>query len=133
MYNPMSNPVSNNVSNNQGGLSSYGLLLLLVTYFQTKEYENQNQNNYQFIQNEFPILGILLVDFFNFYISMELLAVQIRPFLPNDFVKQLPYEPRQMNVNFIQVQGKGDKRRFGWESWIFLCVDWGLGWADVFW
>lgn len=87
--------------NKKGGLSSYGLLLLLVTYFQSKEYEQQ----YQYNINEFPILGILMMDFFNFFISMELLLIQIKPFLPKDFVESPPYEPRQFNNHFIQIQG----------------------------
>ena len=49
----------------QGGISSYGLTLMLVAYLQYKQFYNIP------IEIERPNLGVILVDFFNFFSSYK--------------------------------------------------------------
>ena len=83
----------------KGGLSSYALLLMLVAFIQTIEYKGN------VVKNEFPILGIMLVDFFNFYNSFELLKVEIRPFLPHDYINRPAVANKDTLETFIQIRG----------------------------
>jgi len=60
------------------------------------------------LPNSFPMLGILFVDFFNFYNSLELLKIEIRPKLPSDFSNQLVIFPKESLESFIQIRGDAD-------------------------
>lgn len=68
----------------QGGISSYGLILMLITYLQYKMFYKIS------VENVRPNLGILLVDFFNFYCSMKFSAVELKPLKANDPIESLP-------------------------------------------
>lgn len=58
------------------------------------------------LQNSFPILGILFVDFFNFYNSIELMKLEIRPKMPNDFIAHMVIFPKESLESFIQIRGE---------------------------
>ena len=73
---------------------------MIVSFFQMKRY------NGFCIKTEVPILGILLVDFFNFYNSLELLHFAILPFLPNDYISNSPILPKEIQDTFIQIRGE---------------------------
>lgn len=68
----------------QGGISSYGLILMLVTYLQYKMFYKIP------IEPIKPNLGILLVDFFNFYGSMKFSAVEMKPLKVNEPIESVP-------------------------------------------
>lgn len=61
------------------------------------------------IRNDFPILGILFVDFFNFYNSYEFLQMEIRPKLPSDYMPRLVLAPKESHESFIQIRGNFKK------------------------
>lgn len=68
----------------QGGISSYGLILMLVTYLQYKTFFKVS------IETVKPNLGILLVDFFNFYGSVKFSAIEMKPLKANDAIESVP-------------------------------------------
>lgn len=57
----------------KGGFSSYMLLLLVVSYFQAKTLSRPIP------QLTFPVLGIVFVDFFNFFSSAKFAKLEISP------------------------------------------------------
>lgn len=76
---------------------------MVVAFIQTKEMTEGH------IRNVYPILGILFVDFLNFYNSIELLNVVISPKLPNDFTPRCVVTHRDSLVSFIQIRGNFNK------------------------
>jgi hypothetical protein len=74
----------------------------LVAFLQNKEITEGP------LQNCFPILGILFVDFFNFYNSFELMKLEVRPRMPNDYMTPMVIFPKEMLESFIQIRGKLD-------------------------
>lgn len=68
----------------QGGISSYGLILMLVTYLQYKMFYKNS------IDHVKPNLGILLVDFFNFYSSMKFSVVEMKPLKSSNPIESVP-------------------------------------------
>jgi hypothetical protein len=55
------------------------------------------------------MLGILFVDFFNFYNSLELLNVEIRPMLPHEHFLRPVLVMKDPFESFIQIRGKIDQ------------------------
>ena len=68
----------------QGGISSYGLILMLITYLQYKLFYKIS------IEPLKPNLGILLIDFFNFYGSMKFSTVEIKPLRVDEPIESVP-------------------------------------------
>ena len=73
---------------------------MVVAYIQTKEIAEGH------IKKSFPILGILFVDFFNFYNSLELLRIEIIPKLPNEFSPRCTIIQKESFVSYIQIRGR---------------------------
>ena len=57
----------------KNGISSYSLILLIVSFLQTKIMMNISIDDFK------PNLGILLIDFFNFYNNLVFSNIEIRP------------------------------------------------------
>lgn len=68
----------------QGGVSSYSLILMIVTYLQYKMFYKIS------IDAVKPNLGILLVDFFNFYGSVKFSAIEMKPLKAGDPIESVP-------------------------------------------
>lgn len=68
----------------QGGMSSYSLILMLVSYLQYKLFFKVS------IEPVRPILGILFVDFFNFYGSVKFSAIEMKPIKAGDPIESVP-------------------------------------------
>lgn len=66
----------------QGGLSSYGITLMVVAYLQYKQFYNVSIN----IQE--PNLGILFIDLFNFYSSFRISNLEMKPLKNNEVPKE---------------------------------------------
>jgi len=81
----------------QGGISSYGLILMLVTYLQYKSFYKIS------IEPVKPNLGILLVDFFNFYGSMKFSAVEMKPLKANDIIESVPIHNKNADMLMMTV------------------------------
>lgn len=78
----------------QGGLTSYGLILMIVAFLQLKQRQGAD------ITCKRPNLGILLVDFMNFYMNFDYTGSLIKPFLPNaPLSKMIPYQKRVAQFN----------------------------------
>lgn len=58
------------------------------------------------LENEYPILGILLVDFFNFYNSFELLEYEIHPLKPTETINRMIVMRKEKPETFLHVRGK---------------------------
>ena len=76
------------------------MLLMLVAFIQQKE---MNEGP---LHDKFPMMGILLMDFFNFYNSIELLKIEITPNAPEEYVKHSVVYFRKSFESFIQIKGK---------------------------
>lgn len=72
---------------------------MLVAFTQNKEIVEGP------LYDKFPMMGILFVDFFNFYNSFELLGIEITPFLPDDFNQRTVVYFRKSFESFIQIKG----------------------------
>ena len=81
----------------QGGISSYSLILMLVTYLQYKLFYKIS------IEPVKPNLGILLVDFFNFYGSMKFSAVEMKPLKASDPIESVPILNKSAEMLAITV------------------------------
>lgn len=69
----------------QGGISSYSIILMLVTYLQYKLFYKLS------IEAVSPNLGILLVDFFNFYGSVKFSAIEMKPLRASEAIESVPF------------------------------------------
>ena len=61
----------------QGGLSSYGLILLIVSFLQWNMFEKKDISIYG------NNVGTLFVDFLGFYSNLSYENIEIKPFNPN--------------------------------------------------
>lgn len=81
----------------QGGITSYGLILMIVAFLQFKV------KNIDSIQNIKPNLGKLFIEFLNFYMNFEYTGTEINPLKPNDLAmnndpfKKLPQQFVEFN------------------------------------
>lgn len=60
----------------QGGLTSYALVLMIVSFLQMKLYNKLT------IEAAFPNLGVLFIEFLNWYSNLEYMTTEIRPLRP---------------------------------------------------
>lgn len=81
----------------QGGLSSYGLILLVVAYLQYKQYCNL------LIEDKEPNLGFLFVDFLNMYSSMKLSNLEMYPLKANEIPKEITIRNKTSAINGIVI------------------------------
>lgn len=62
----------------QGGITSYGIILMIVAFLQFKV------KNIESIQNKKPNLGKLFIEFLNLYMNLDYSNTEICPLKPND-------------------------------------------------
>lgn len=72
---------------------------MLVGFIQMKESEEGQ------LDNEYPLFGILLVDFFNFYNSFELLEYEIHPLKPVETINRMIIMRKEKSETFIHIRG----------------------------
>lgn len=78
----------------QGGLTSYGLILMIVAFLQLKIHQGVDISSHQ------PNLGLLLIEFLNFYMNFDYKGTLIKPAKPDDTFDHLPFEKIQPYPEF---------------------------------
>ena len=70
----------------QGGMTSYGLILMIVSFLQFKLKNNES------ISIERPNLGQLFIEFLNFYMNFDYTGMEIIPLKPGQGLERHPFD-----------------------------------------